>query len=198
MPSRIIRPSRGAVVGLALFLALIAGCTDIGRAPSPSPEATASISPVVDSSPYWCDFLPQQAVREITGLDVAIEERKTGVPTTHGQCALRNDYDRLSLLWSIRDGDNVLDTARENFGEHQLAALPKDLGTGLIAYTERMPRTRPYYTMMLFRCGDKRPWISVDLSEVRNGRDPVSDLTQLLTIARKRYGQLHKCTPEPA
>ncbi|MFG1701379.1 hypothetical protein [Nonomuraea sp. NPDC049309] len=91
-----------------------------------------------------------------------------------------------------------MDIARENFGDHQLAALPKDLGTGLIAYTERPPRTRPYYTMMLFRCGDKRPWISVDLSEVQSGRDPVSDLTQLLTIARKRYGEIHRCTPRPA
>ncbi|MFC5818071.1 hypothetical protein [Nonomuraea harbinensis] len=90
-----------------------------------------------------------------------------------------------------------MDIARENFGKSQLAALPEDLGTGLIAYTARLPRTRPYYTMMLFRCGDERPWISVDLSEVAKGRDPVSDLTQLLTIARKRYGELHECTPKP-
>ncbi|MEV4838642.1 hypothetical protein AB0K05_29355 [Nonomuraea sp. NPDC049486] len=197
MPFRTARQSRSTVAGLSLLFALAAGCTDAPSPPSPGPEAKASTSPVVDSSPYWCDFLPQQAVRAITGLTVTVEERKTGVPTTHGQCALRNDYDRLSLVWSVRDGDGVLDIARENFGKSQLAALPEDLGTGLTAYTARLPRTRPYYTMMLFRCGDERPWISVDLSEVAKRRDPVNDLTQLLTIARKRYGELHECTPKP-
>jgi hypothetical protein len=126
-----------------------------------------------------------------------LQEDKSGVPTTHGICTLRNEYTRLSVVWSIRDGDNTLGIARKNFGEHQLAELPTELGKGLIAYTGRLPRTNPYYTMMLFRCGDERPWISVDLSEVGKGRDPVSDLTQLLSIARKRYGELHKCTPEP-
>ncbi|MDA0632014.1 hypothetical protein OUY22_01195 [Nonomuraea sp. MCN248] len=197
MPFRVTRQSRSAVVGLTLLFVLAAGCTDDTSTSSPGPEAKTSSSPVVDSSPYWCDFLPQQAVRTITGLSITIEERKTGVPTTHGQCALRNDYDRLSLVWSVRDGDGVLDTARENFGDRQLATLPENLGTGLIAYTARLPRSRPYYTMMLFRCGKKRPWISVDLSEVREGRDPVSDLIELLTIARERYGQLHRCTPTP-
>ncbi|TMR94746.1 hypothetical protein [Nonomuraea basaltis] len=100
-------------------------------------------------------------------------------------------------MWSVWDGDGITDLARKNYGSHQLAALPTDLGTGLIAYTARLPRTRPYYTTMLFRCGDERPWISVDLSEVAKGRDPVTDLTQLLSFARKRYGELHRCTPKP-
>ncbi|MGW4411908.1 hypothetical protein ACWEJ6_48405 [Nonomuraea sp. NPDC004702] len=126
-----------------------------------------------------------------------LQEDKGGVPATHGICTLRNGYTRLSVVWSERDGDNVMDLARENFGAYRLSALPADLGEGFIAYTRRSPRTNPYYTMMLFQCGSKRPWISVDLSEVAKGRDPVSDLTRLLSIARARYGELHKCTPKP-
>lgn len=193
-----IRPLAATSAGLALILALLTGCTSTGSPPSPSASNKTAASPVTDSPPYWCDFLPQQAVRTISGLTLALQEDKSGVRTTHGICTLRNEYTRLSVVWSIRDGDNVLDIARKNFGEHQLADLPADLGKGLIAYTGRLPRTNPYYTMMLFRCGEKRPWISVDLSEVSKGRDPVSDLTQLLSIARERYGELHECTPKPS
>ncbi|MFF4198813.1 hypothetical protein [Nonomuraea sp. NPDC001831] len=101
-------------------------------------------------------------------------------------------------MWATFGGKEATDLAQENFGAHQLAGLPANLGSGLISYTGRLPRTNPYYTHMLFRCGDKHPWISVDLSEVAKGRDPVSDLTQLLSIARKRYGELHRCTPKPS
>jgi hypothetical protein len=197
MPFLAAHQSRSVVASLTLLFAMTASCTSTSAAPSSSPSGKPIALQVTDSSPYWCDFLPQQAIRTITGLTAPLEERKSGVPATHGQCALRNEYDRLSLVWSVRDGDGVMDIARENFSERQLAVLPADLGTGLIAYTTRLPRTRPYYTMMVFRCGDARPWISVDLSEVGKGRDPVSDLTQLLSIARKRYGELHKCTPKP-
>lgn len=183
--------------GLALALALLTGCTGTNPPPSPSPSDKISAAPLTDSPPYWCDFLPQQAVRTISGLTLPLQEDKGGVPTTHGICTLRNEYTRLSAVWSIRDGDNVLDTAQKNFGEHRLAELPTELGKGLISYTGRPPQTKPFYTMMLFRCGDKRPWISIDLSEIDKGRNPVSDLTQLLSIARKRYGELHKCTPKP-
>ncbi|MGW4794753.1 hypothetical protein ACWEPC_20320 [Nonomuraea sp. NPDC004297] len=183
--------------GLVLAFAMVTGCTGPGSPSSPSPDNKVIASPIIDSSPYWCDFLPQQAVRAISGLTLPLQEDKGGVPATHGICTLRNEYTRLSVVWSVRDGDNTMNLARKNFGNHQLAALPANLGTGLIAYTGRLPRTNPYYTMMLFRCGDQRPWISVDLSEVAKERDPVSDLTQLLSIARVRYGELHKCTPEP-
>ncbi|MGP3921240.1 hypothetical protein [Nonomuraea sp. 10N515B] len=192
-----VRHVAGTVAGLFLVFAMATGCTGNASSPPPSPGNKTIASPVTDSSPYWCDFLPQQAVRTITGLTLPLEENKSGVPATHGICTLRNEYTRLSVVWSVRDGDSTMNLARKNFGNHQLTALPTDLGKGLIAYTGRSPRTNPYYTMMLFQCGDRRPWISVDLSEVAKGRDPVSDLTQLLSIARTRYGELHKCTPKP-
>ncbi|RVX44909.1 hypothetical protein EDD27_7676 [Nonomuraea polychroma] len=192
-----VRHIAGTGTGLVLIFAMVTGCTGTGSPSSPSPDNKTIASPVTDAPPYWCDFLPQQAVRTISGLTLPLQEDKSGVPATHGICTLRNEYTRLSVVWSVRDGDSTMDLARKNFGEHQLAALPADLGTGLIAYTGRLPRTNPYYTMMLFRCGAQRPWISVDLSEVAKGRDPVSDLTQLLSIARNRYGELHKCTPKP-
>jgi hypothetical protein len=193
----VIRHASGIIASLILGFMTVTGCTGTTSPPSPDPSDKTIASPVTDTSPYWCDFLPQQAVRTISGLTLPLEENKSGVPATHGICTLRNEYTRLSVVWSVRDGDSTMDLARKNFGDHQLAALPSALGKGLIAYTGRLPRTNPYYTMMLFRCGDRWPWISVDLSEVGKGRDPVSDLTQLLSIARKRYGELHKCTPKP-
>lgn len=185
--------TRKAISSALLVLALASGCTrdNVDKPPA----ITASSAPIVDSQPYWCDFMPQQAVRAITGITVPLTESKEGVPSSHGQCSLRNEYNRLSLLWSAGMGDEVLEIARKNFGRKQLSALPADLGVGLIAYTGDVPRTKPYYTMMLFRCDGKRPWISVDLSEVAKGRDPVRDLTELLRITRKRYGEIHHCTP---
>ncbi|MFG1685409.1 hypothetical protein ACGFNP_34975 [Nonomuraea sp. NPDC049269] len=125
-----------------------------------------------------------------------LEESKDGVPTTHGGCALRNTYNRFSLNWSVRGGSEALDLARENFGRKQLSVLPLDLGKGLIAYTGESARTKPYVAFMLFRCGDKRPWMGIDLSEMAKGRDPVKDFTELLRIARHRFGEIHHCTPE--
>ncbi|MFC5825241.1 hypothetical protein [Nonomuraea insulae] len=149
-----------------------------------------------DSGPYWCDVIPQQAVRLISGLSIPLEESKDGVPTTHGGCLLRNEYTRFSLNWSIRGGDEALDLAHENFGRRRLADLPPDLGKGLVAYTEGEPRTGPYVAFMLFRCGDERPWMGIDFSEVGKDRNVVTDLIALLRIARDRYGEIHQCTPK--
>ncbi|MEV4838639.1 hypothetical protein AB0K05_29340 [Nonomuraea sp. NPDC049486] len=129
-------------------------------------------------------------------MSIPLEENKDGVPTTHGGCLLRNEYTRFSLNWSIRGGDNALDLAQENFGRRRLADLPPDLGKGLIAYTEGEPRTGPYVAFILFRCGDKRPWMGIDFSEVAKGRNVVADLVALLRIARDRFGEIHRCSPE--
>ncbi|WP_443184020.1 hypothetical protein [Nonomuraea sp. 3N208] len=51
---------------------------------------------------------------------------------------------------------------------------------------------------MLFRCGDERPWMGIDFSEVAKGRNVVADSIELLRIARSRYGEIHKCKPEAA
>ncbi|WP_043635473.1 hypothetical protein [Nonomuraea candida] len=181
----------------ALFILTVnAGC--VQQSSPPPTKTTAAPQPVTDSSPYWCDVIPQEAIRTISGLAIPLDENKDGVPTTHGACSLRNEYNRFSLNWSIRDGEGALDRARANFGRKQLSELPADLGRGLIAYTGNSPRTKPYVAFMLFRCDDNRPWMGMDVSQVAQGRDPVKDFTALLRIARERYGRLHDCVPEAA
>lgn len=185
------------ILGALLALTLTSGCSKQNEHPTPPlATATADPRPVSDSGPYWCDVIPQQAVRLISGLSIPLEENKDGVPATHGGCLLRNEYTRFSLNWSIRGGDEALDLAHENFGRRRLADLPPDLGKGLVAYTEGEPRTGPYVAFMLFRCGDKRPWMGIDFSEVAKDRNVVTDLIALLRIARDRYGEIHQCTPK--
>ncbi|MGW4411572.1 hypothetical protein ACWEJ6_46625 [Nonomuraea sp. NPDC004702] len=184
-------------LSVLLALALTSGCTKQNDPPLP-PAATADLRPVTDSGPYWCDVIPQQAVRLISGLSIPLEESKDGVPTTNGGCLLRNEYTRFSLNWSIRGGDEALDLAHENFGKSRVADLPSDLGKGLVAYTGDAPRTGPYVAFILFRCGDKRPWMGIDFSEVAKDRNMIADLITLLRIARSRYGEIHQCTPKAA
>jgi hypothetical protein len=185
------------LLGALSALTLISGCSNSDTPPA-ALATTAVPRPVSDSSPYWCDVIPQQAVRLISGLSIPLEEHRDGVPTTHGGCLLRNEFTRFSLNWSIREGDKALDLAQENFGRHHLADLPPDLGKGLIAYTKDEPRTGPYVAFMLFRCGNHKPWMGLDFSEVAEGRNVVADLTALLRIARQRYGEIHRCTPKAA
>src|SRR5687768_10979406 len=97
-------------LGTVLALMLSFGCTQ--QTHSPPPKTTAEPLPVIDSSPYWCDVIPQQAIRVISGLTIPLEQSKEGVPATHGGCALRNEYNHFSLNWSIRDGEKALDLAR--------------------------------------------------------------------------------------
>lgn len=183
-------------LGTLLALALSSGCTQ--ESPRPVPKPTVDTRVVTNVGPYWCDIIPQQAVRIVTGLTIPLSEDKWGVPTTHGQCLLRNEYPRFSINWSVRGGTEALDLAQENFGRRRLASLPTDLGKGLIAHTEGEPRTGPYVAFMLFRCGDKRPWMGIDFSEVAKNRNVVTDLIALLRVARDRYGEIHECTPKAA
>ncbi|GAA4525949.1 MULTISPECIES: hypothetical protein [Nonomuraea] len=183
-----------ALCATLLALTLSSGCTQ--GPPPPVPEPTVDTRAVSDIGPYWCDVIPQQAVRIISGLAIPLTEDNWGVPTTHGGCLLRNEYTRFSINWSIRGGNEALDLAQENFGRRRLADLPTDLGKGLIAYTEGEPRTGPYVAFILFRCGNKRPWMGIDFSEVAKGRNVITDLTTLLRIARDRFGEIHRCTPK--
>lgn len=194
--SILLRASRLAALVVALLIGNVACSDDAKIVPRPNPPIVDR-GPIVDQPPYFCDFIPQEAFRRVSGFRQPIAEDRSGWKSTDGLCDLKNQYDRLSLDWQNYDGKNILRLAHKNFDRKRIASLPTDLGDGLIAYTGEPPRTRPYYTMMLFRCGDKKPWISIDLSEVAKGRDPVKDLTDLLRIARQRYGKLHKCEPKP-
>ncbi len=42
-----------------------------------------------------------------------------------------------------------------------------------------------------------KPWLSIGLSRVQDGRDYREDLTALMRVAEKRFGVLHGCEPGP-
>jgi hypothetical protein len=182
-------------LGLVLTLAPLAGCSDgagSGFKATSRPEADG---PIADIAPYRCWYFPEQGIRRITGLMVPLQENREGAWPSHGGCALRNGYDRIGVDWQQFDGDRILRVAHENFDNTRLASLPADLGRGLIAYTGAPPARMPYYSILLFRCGVKMPWIKVELSQVAKGRNVVADITMLLRVAQRRYGELHKCAP---
>ncbi|NRQ38599.1 hypothetical protein HII36_43265 [Nonomuraea sp. NN258] len=191
-------PARALITVIGALLALVSSSGCPREPPSPPPKPTVDTRAIVDVGPYWCDVIPRQAVRIISGLSLPLTESTWGVPTTHGGCLLRNGYTRFSLYWSARGGDQALDLALENFGSRRLAGLPADLGEGLIAYTGESSGTNPYVVFMLFRCGDERPWMGIDFSEAAKGRNVVADSIALLRIARHRYGEIHECTDKPA
>ncbi|MEV4077186.1 hypothetical protein, partial [Nonomuraea fuscirosea] len=142
---------------------------------------------------------PAQSLRE-TDTQAVIDTSPWpwGALASHGGCSLRNEYSRFSLNWSINGGEEALGLARKNFGSTRLSELPADLGKGLIAYTGGIPRSKPYVAFILFRCGKNQPWMGTSLSQVAKERNVVKDLTDLLHIARDRYGKAHSCTPEAA
>ncbi|UBU09764.1 hypothetical protein [Nonomuraea gerenzanensis] len=79
------------------------------------------------------------------------------------------------------------------FGKkHNPAALPEELGTGLISDIDI--RTYPYRTVEAwFRCGSNNSLIGITVK--RNPtRDQNHDLTQLMQIAQRRYAELFTCT----
>ncbi|RBQ21897.1 hypothetical protein DP939_04275 [Spongiactinospora rosea] len=77
--------------------------------------------------------------------------------------------------------------------------LPADLGKGSVLLLDDPPGsvTDPYDVVGVFRCGGVRPWINISLARVAEGRDAVRDLTELMRIAQRRYGELHGCVPRP-
>lgn len=187
-------PRHAAAIGLTLMLVLSAGCMS---EPATTPSTgRADAAPVVDEAPYRCELVPEKGVRAISGLDMPLEEFTWGDLDSRGGCSLRNEYSRFSLNWSDSGGEEALERTQANFASAQLSELPADLGKGLIAFTGGAPRSKPYVAFVLFRCGEKKPWIGASLSQVAKERNVREDLTSLLRIARDRYGELRTCTPE--
>ncbi len=76
--------------------------------------------------------------------------------------------------------------------------LPPELGDG-VATTDGSNglSSRDNLVVAMFRCGERKPWISIDFVPVVRGRDAVQDMVDFMRIAQKRFGQIHKCTPRP-
>ena len=188
------------VVGL-MAVTVVACTADPGPAPPPpSPTPSADLRPVVDQAPYWCEFIPQEAFRRVSGITQPFTEEKDGPWEDYGGCLIvNNGRVPVSVWWSRADDSAArLKLLRDNWDSTDPTPLPSDLGDGFVAYAgPDSLETRPYFSVARFRCGKEKPWISIDLETVAQGRDPVKDITDLLRVARTRYGRLHDCTPKP-
>ncbi|PRX03399.1 UNVERIFIED_ORG: hypothetical protein CLV66_111183 [Actinomadura viridilutea] len=101
----------------------------------------------------------------------------------------------MGIHWRYGDGEEVIRRLEKSYADNGIHALPEGLGKGFASPAAGYPN--PNYVISLFKCGDKRPWLSIDFAPVVRGRDAVQDMFAFMRIAQKRFGELHKCTPRP-
>lgn len=187
----------GILLSILSLSALLSGCEN----DSPS-GLVADPGPVVDRAPYLCDMVPEPSFRQVTGLKGALVTAWAGPQADNGLCLVRAAEGKpppLGLDWSYQDGANAIQLQRQNWKQESPRSLPADLGEGLaIVRPTAGAEARPNFVIALFRCGEKRPWISIDFVSVVRGRDAVQDMFDFMRIAEKRFGEIHKCTPRPS
>ncbi|TDE30704.1 hypothetical protein E1295_40945 [Nonomuraea mesophila] len=187
---------RKLVVSALLMMVAVSACSG-----GDSKAAPPDLRPVVDQSPYWCEFVSQESYRRVSGDTRPYTERKDGPWRDDGGCLVEGgrNGDPVGVWWSkIDDSVKRLELTRENWAMAKPTDLPEDLGEGFAVYAGNdMLGGRPYYVISRFSCGDTDPWIRIDLKKVAEGRDAIKDLTELMRVAQRRYGVLHKCDPGP-
>ncbi|TMR99045.1 hypothetical protein [Nonomuraea basaltis] len=179
---------------------LSAACTpqtDVVSTPASVPQ------PVVDSAPYVCKLIPEQAFRLVSGVTGPLAEKTDG-SRQDGDCWAPDTTPRpLEVRW-MQEGegmpreqlDFVLDDRRKVYSQHGGVTLPADLGDGLAAYLPNSAfADQPYRVAAKFRCDGKEQLITIYLARFAKGRDAIKDLIELMRIAQKRYGEVYDCTP---
>ncbi|MBB6344503.1 hypothetical protein ACWGH8_15645 [Nonomuraea muscovyensis] len=190
-------PKALAAVGL-----LTVACTvEPGIISTPSPV----LQPVVDSAPYVCSLIPEQAFRLVSGVTGPLAGETDG-DERNGDCRT-SDTTSLSLeVWWMQEGSGMtrehlsflLNDRREVYSRHDGVVLPTELGEGMAAHLSDPPSgDQPYQVSAKFQCGGKERLIDIFLPQVAMGRDAIKDLIALMRIAQKRYGELYDCTPGP-
>ncbi|MGV9595105.1 hypothetical protein ACWDR1_00405 [Streptosporangium sandarakinum] len=188
-------------VPLLLGLLIASACTTKNEGVStPMPGETENI---VDSAPYLCGLVPERAFRLVSGVTKSFEERATGTGD-NGNCQVPAvEPGLLEVVWiqetsgSSREYlDDLMDDRRKVFTRHGAMKLSSDLGEGYAVYFPEGPFSdRPYQVTARFPCGGKGRIVDLALAKVAKGRDGIKDMVELMRIAQKRYGLLHRCTP---
>ncbi|GGO66325.1 hypothetical protein GCM10012289_20080 [Nonomuraea cavernae] len=159
--------------------------------------------PIVDSSPYVCSLIPEQAFRSVTGVTEPLAEETAGTKR-NGNCSAPDRTPPPLEVWWMHEGPGMpqehlnflLDDRRAVFTRHGGVPLPRDLGDGMVGYMpDSIFADQPYRVSAKFRCDNEARLIDIDLSQVAKGRDGIKDLIELMRIAQKRYGELYDCTP---
>ncbi|MFD0685440.1 hypothetical protein [Actinomadura fibrosa] len=153
---------------------------------------------VKDQAPYLCDLVPESAFRLVTGLSFPVNAKWDGPHKKDGLCLAfaAGREAPLGVTWSYDDGEKILRLQHEKWRDQNAHRLPAALGDGLaVVIPTAGGIARPNYVVALFKCGGRRPWISIDFAPVVRGRDAVRDMVDFMRIAERRFGELHKCTP---
>jgi len=186
--------------GCLLVCGMSLGAACDGGGPAQSPPSSVK-EPVADSAPYLCELVPERAFRAVTALSEPLTSGWDGPQTDNGLClaSAAEQKAALGLAWSYIDGEGTIRFQRKKWADNTTHRLPSELGEGLaVVIPTAGAIVRPNYVIALFRCGKKRPWISIDFAPVVRGRDAVQDMFDFMRIAEKRFGEIHKCTPRPS
>ncbi|TDD51301.1 hypothetical protein E1286_10585 [Nonomuraea terrae] len=186
-----------ALGGLVVTGAACTAGPDIVSRPAPAPQ------PIVDTSPYVCELIPEQALRLVSGMTGSIAGRMAGTEE-NGECWAPETASRpLQVNWlaaNSRASQEQLNFLMEDrssvYARHGGIRLPTDLGDGMAAKVTQGPLgDQPYRVSAKFRCGGKERMIDIYLTRVAEGRDGIKDLVELMRVAQKRYGEVYRCTP---
>lgn len=181
-----------------LLVPLSLGCDGGGSAPAPPRPVN---EPVSDSRPYLCDLVPERAFRQVTGYSGALTSSWDGPQTDNGLCLASGTGNEwpLGVSWEYRNGEKTVRFQERNWADSDPHKVPAELGRGLAVVIHTAgANKRPNYVIAVFKCGKKRPWISIDFAPVVRGRDAVQDMFDFMRIAEKRFGEIHKCEPRPS
>ncbi|MEU6712457.1 hypothetical protein ABZ897_13335 [Nonomuraea sp. NPDC046802] len=182
---------------LAALVVLATACTSekqIVSTPAPVPQ------PILDSVPYVCKLIPEQAFRLVSGVSGSLVEKTNG-NERNGDCAVPETTPQSLGVWWMQEGsgmpqghlDFLMNGRRNIYTRHGGVMLPADLGDGMAAHVTN--NDQPYRVSAKFGCGGKDRLIDIYLAQVAKGRDAIKDMTELMRIAQKRYGKLYNCTP---
>lgn len=157
-----------------------------------------NLGPIMDSSPYWCAYIPRDAFRKVTGIAGDLAEHPDPQDAHHGLCNTSDQerYGPLSIGWSDQNAVALIAARMKSLSrKSKLTRLPQGLGFGFAVYAPSDLEPRPYVAVTAFSCGARKLWMSLDIRRVSAGRTPIADLTNLMQIAETRFGKLHDCTP---
>ncbi|WP_406312605.1 hypothetical protein OHA77_29155 [Streptosporangium sp. NBC_01639] len=189
------------LVVLTVAMVFAGACTP-GDAALSTP-ASVNTGVLVDSPPYVCKLVPDQAFRLVSGVKGFLGEKTNG-NEANGDCGIPGAIPKaLDVAWmreapeSTREYlDGVMDDRRKVFTRHGAATLPAELGEGLAVHLAYAGvDEQPYQVVARFSCSGKQRIITLYLAQVAQGRDGIRDMIELMRIAQKRYGQLYACTP---
>lgn len=185
-------------VSLICAVLVFAGCESADES-SNTPRITRPqpVRPIIDTAPYLCDLVPERSFLDAIGTTGSLTDEWSGNLTDTGLCLAYSGQNEASLgiQWAYTDGDRVVRRQQKQYADNVLHSLPPDLGRGFASTSAARPRIN--YVIALFRCREKRPWLRIDFVAVVRGRDAVRDMTDLMRIAERRFGVLHKCRPGP-